>query len=283
MIRFNLLFFVFLSLFPRIQAQQYDMGFVAHLISQNDYQTDIDLPDGMFDQQSRQQSDSLTFYRAWANLQLQLVDQSISQFSGVSRASAFYTQAQLYRSWGLLYLGRSQLALNDLTKIPGASTTERELKNLQVAASHLLLRSPNLAEQLISRQLATQPLYEKQHSTLQAYAREMIDFNPKSQVLAGLFSAILPGSGKIYAGERGSGISSLLLLAGLGGMAVENIIKSGIMSWNGLLSTSLFGIFYLGNVYGSVISIKKYRQRFYEEKDQAIVATVLVPLRDFYQ
>ena len=48
---------------------------------------------------------------------------------------------------------------------------------------------------------------------------EIPNYKSKSPWLAGAMSALIPGSGKIYAGDLRSGVSTLLLVGALGGMA----------------------------------------------------------------
>ena len=59
-------------------------------------------------------------------------------------------------------------------------------------------------------------LINQQIAILNKICDEQVKYRPKSPVLAGIMSGIIPGSGKIYAGKTGEGIASIITNAGLG-------------------------------------------------------------------
>lgn len=78
----------------------------------------------------------------------------------------------------------------------------------------------------------------------------------KSEVLAAIFSAVVPGSGYIYAGHYGDGITAFLInglwIAGaVTGIQAEYYAVAGVLAGVGLP-------FYLGNIYGSANAAKKW-------------------------
>lgn len=78
----------------------------------------------------------------------------------------------------------------------------------------------------------------------------------KSGVLASVMSAILPGSGYVYAGSFKDGITAFIIngLAAAGvatGVHQENLAVSGIVAGVGLP-------FYFGNIYGSANAVRKW-------------------------
>ena len=96
-----------------------------------------------------------------------------------------------------------------------------------------------------------------------AKAREAIrlldqyrDLPEKSQVLAGLMSAVLPGSGYMYAGHFKDGITAFLIT----GLSVAGTVTS-IGQENYAVGAIAGGIglpFYFGNIYGSANAAKKW-------------------------
>jgi len=91
-------------------------------------------------------------------------------------------------------------------------------------------------------------------------AMTLIDQYPglpeKSEILAGVMSAVLPGSGYIYADRAGDGITAFLInalfIAGtIVAINAENYAVAGIVGGIGLP-------FYLGNIYGSANAARKW-------------------------
>lgn len=85
--------------------------------------------------------------------------------------------------------------------------------------------------------------------------------NPKhkSPVTAAIFSAIIPGSGKIYTGEIGDGITAFITTVLSAYLAYSNFKADH--NFRGWLFTGLAGFFYAGNVYGSAASAQIYNAR----------------------
>ena len=86
-------------------------------------------------------------------------------------------------------------------------------------------------------------------------------FNPpyKSEALAGVLSAIIPGSGKMYVGEWGDGITALLVTGLLAFLAYDNFMANhNTRAW---IFTGLGSFFYAGNIYGSIASAQIFNAR----------------------
>lgn len=78
----------------------------------------------------------------------------------------------------------------------------------------------------------------------------------KDPLLAGIYSALIPGLGKVYTEEYGDGISAFLLTGILTYLAIENF--NADHNFRGWLFTGLAAYFYAGNIYGSVSSAHKF-------------------------
>ena len=85
--------------------------------------------------------------------------------------------------------------------------------------------------------------------------------NPKHKnpITAAVFSAIIPGSGKIYTGEIGDGITAFITTALSAYLAYSNFKADH--NFRGWLFTGLTAFFYAGNVYGSAASAQIYNAR----------------------
>ena len=83
----------------------------------------------------------------------------------------------------------------------------------------------------------------------------------KSPALALALSAVIPGTGKMYAGEAGDGLQSLILVGALATLAAVSFHADGVESWRGWLYTSFGGLMYAGNLYGSAVSARRWNQK----------------------
>lgn len=97
-----------------------------------------------------------------------------------------------------------------------------------------------------------------------------LKINPpvKSELKAGLLSAIIPGAGKIYTGNISDGITSFIvtgLTAYLSVSAFQHDHK-----FRGYLFAGMAAAFYAGNIYGSVAAANIYNARIRVDTDKKI-------------
>lgn len=110
---------------------------------------------------------------------------------------------------------------------------------------------------------------------------ELPDYKDKSPWLAGAMSAVIPGSGKIYAGDLRSGVSTFLIVGALGAMAAESWSKLGIKDWRTITLSSLFGVFYIANIYGSALSVSVTKQTYEDAQKATLLFGLRIPLHQF--
>jgi len=90
----------------------------------------------------------------------------------------------------------------------------------------------------------------------------------KSEVLAGILSSIIPGSGKIYSENYGDGITAFLLTGLFSYLAYTNFENNHpTRAW---IFTALGAGFYAGNIYGSVASAQIFNAKINFEFDEGV-------------
>jgi len=98
------------------------------------------------------------------------------------------------------------------------------------------------------------------------------DLPQKSELLAGILSAILPGSGYVYAGQYGDGLTAFLL----NGLFIAGTVTAVQNAWYPAAAlTGGIGLpFYVGNIYGSANAAKKYNNRIRREMRARIAGSL---------
>jgi hypothetical protein len=92
-------------------------------------------------------------------------------------------------------------------------------------------------------------------------AEQAIALKRKSPALAGVMSAIIPGSGRMYAKDWKDGIVSLFFVGTMAAQSIRGFNKSGVKSTRGWIYGGIGFGFYLGNIYGSLVSAKGYNKK----------------------
>ena len=106
------------------------------------------------------------------------------------------------------------------------------------------------------------------------YAENGANLPTRSPFLAGTLSTIVPGAGRLYTDRFGDALTSLFTVGLAGWQAYDGFRRDGISSAKGWTLGTLCGIFYVGNIYGSVISARVYNRHITDE----FLATLSVEL-----
>jgi len=103
------------------------------------------------------------------------------------------------------------------------------------------------------------PFDEEERNSVSSFYDYKVEPQYKSPTLAGIMSAIIPGSGKMYVGEWGDGITALLATSLFAFLAYDNF--SADHTTRAWIFTGLGAFFYAGNIYGSVASAQIFNAR----------------------
>lgn len=162
-----------------------------------------------------------------------------------------------------LHLGDAEASLQE---VRGESGWEASASLRRIAAGDLIL----LGRWEEARLAASGPPIEA--GELAALARRGESLRRKSPALAVGLSALIPGAGKMYAGEAGDGLQSLILIGALAALAGTSFHADGVRSWRGWLYASFGGLMYAGNLYGSAVSARRWNRKQEEALSEDLLA-----------
>lgn len=134
-----------------------------------------------------------------------------------------------------------------------------KMKNL-VALNYLLQKNWNSSIEYLNN-LDEITKKDSLTSLVINYAKEGKRLPRKSKVLAGIFSSIIPGTGKMYCNRSWDGFFSLITIGLTGWQAYQGFHREGSKSIKGLFWGSISATFYIGNIYGSIVSAKIYNEQ----------------------
>jgi hypothetical protein len=232
----------------------------------------------------RVQKDSLFFMLGWAAYTAKRLDTSIASLLKVSADFPLYNKARYFSAWSEAFLGHTDTAAKLLTQHLSrtADTTLDELRNLQLAGIALLQRDYAGFGTRWERFTFSSYVDSKEEQRMKTYYDRMRGFHRRSPVLAGLYSALVPGLGKFYAGKKKQGIAAFLPIISLAALTYEAYRKDGVRSARFIGFGTLFSVFYIGNIWGSTLSVRIRRNEFYKEYDTKILFDMHIPLRNFF-
>ncbi|RPI62310.1 MAG: hypothetical protein EHM44_07070 [Ignavibacteriales bacterium] len=207
--------------------------------------------------------DSVQFKIAIAYSSMNDCENATNKLSLIKKTSPFYEQSkiELLKS---LYLQNIDSVFYTVaeTLINSKSLYANNAYRLKNTA--LLLSKTELPE----KENFLIPFEDEEKKTLSNFYN--LKKNPpyKSEALAGVLSAIVPGSGKIYTKDYGDGITAFLLTGLLTYLAYTNFEHDHpTRAW---IFAALGAGFYAGNIYGSVASAQIFNAKVNFEFDEGV-------------
>ena len=187
----------------------------------------------------------------------------LQKFNLIVNSSAFYEQSRieklksffLQNADSLFYLSANEL----INSNSPYSNNAHRLNNTSLLLTENVL--PEKEKFLI-------PFVNDEKSILNNFYDSKKNPPYKNEVLAGILSAIIPGTGKIYTENYGDGITAFLLTGLFSYLAYTNFEHNHpTRAW---IFTVLGTGFYAGNVYGSVASAQIFNAKINFEFDEGV-------------
>jgi hypothetical protein len=260
-----------------------NLRFVQHLIGREEYSDALYyISTHLNDQYPMPFRDSLNYLKGWSHYSLKELKLSAEAFCQVSSDSPYFLKSRFFAAYDYSYIGLTAFSNRILTDLNADKKIEA-LRNFELAGNSLLNRDlDNFHSYFKKIETFEQFSFDLEKGKFIDYAAEIGTHRNKSMIVGGLMSAIIPGSGKIYAGKTGEGISSLLIVGAAGATAWENYHKLGLKNAKTILFGSLFAVLYIGNIYGTVFTVKLVNEEFNHEMDNKILFNMHIPLRNFF-
>jgi hypothetical protein len=230
------------------------------------------------------QKDSLFYMIGWAAYSAKRLDTSIHHLLKVSPSFPLYTKARFFSAYNEAFQGRRDTAraLLEAHPIGPSDSTLRELRNLELAGIDLLQRDYDGFSGRQRQFTYSSYIDAREERRMNDYYEKMKGFRRRSPVLAGVYSALVPGLGKFYAGKKKQGIAAFLPILSLAALTYEAYRKDGVKSARFIGFGTLFSIFYIGDIWGSTLAVRIRRNEFYKQYDNKILFDMHIPLRNLF-
>lgn len=260
-----------------------EIRFIQYLIDKEQYrEANFLMNKFRLDELQPAQRDTLNFLKGWSAYTTKSLDTAVQSLSKVSPAFALYNKSRFFAAYSASFLSLRDSSRLLLAGITDADSVTTEVKAFELAGLALLDR--NYTEYLQQEKQFTYSLFalQKEQERFKKFQTDLAGYRKKSPLLAGVYSAVLPGAGKFYAGKKKQGIAAFLPILSLGAITYEAYRKGGIKDARTIVFGSLFSVFYVGNIWGSVLAVKIKQKEFNREYDNKILFDMHIPLRNLY-
>lgn len=146
--------------------------------------------------------------------------------------------------------------------LPRITDTRQHTESEQLIGLAYLMQKQWLDAEEVFKTLQTSEvaIVRDKAATYHHYAVQGANLPNRNPFVAGLLSTMLPGAGRLYTGRTGDAIASLIVVGLTAWQAYDGFNRDGITSVKGWTFGTIGGAFYLGNIYGSVISARVYNR-----------------------
>lgn len=228
--------------------------FADHLYCSGDYLRAVleyqSLPDKII-------NDSIEYKIALGFERLNRFDEAAQSFRNITSDSKFFFDSKLH------FL-KSRIKSGDYDLTANQNNDSLSLAELKLINFSYLLSSKSL----LDKKTFLFPFDQFEKAETEIFYEWKNDPPFKNPLVAGILSALVPGSGKIYTGQISEGLTALLL-NGLFGFLSYNSFKND-HNVRGYIFAGAGIFFYAGNVYGSAISANRYNQKAEQEYFESI-------------
>lgn len=229
-------------------------------------------------------SDTTCLYQGRAAYFTKQYHKSISYFKQVSEANqSYWNQSRFYAAWQSANIGELVQAKNFLHEVRASDQVAKSLKTLELAGVSLLERDLKTYESLLFDLNNVGFDFQKNVEAFDFVYDRIKNQQKKSPFLAGLFSTIVPGAGKMYQGNVAEGTMAMAVSAIMASQAYEGYRKDGVESARFIIFGSLFSVFYVANIWGSVVSVKVENLHFNQENHETVLLHMHIPIRLQYR
>jgi len=225
------------------------------------------------------QIDTIYYYLATIYYHLGQFDSASYYYDKVNSNSAYAMKSKFFQVNSCLKMDSISLAAENLLKINTTDTLTNELLQFQLSGVALLQRNVASFDSYSKNFTYSNTNLINEEKNLLDYSNKIKSFKNKSPFVAGTLSALIPGLGKVYAGKPKQGITSMIPIAILGLQTYEAYNKAGIKSARFIIFGSLFSVFYIGNIWGSALSVHIVNQEINNEINRQILFNLDIPLQ----
>lgn len=227
------------------------LDFINYLIGREDYKDAVFLLDKEINSNiipGSMLSDSINHLLGWSYYAQKELENSRKYFERVSKNSSSFLKCRLFATYNSIYMEDTGHAMELLTGLKTEIDWQKELVDFEKAGINLLKRDfPAYHLNAATFSHTFYPLVQEEQR-FDHVAVLLEQYRPKSMALAAMMSAIIPGSGKIYAGKTGEGVSSFLIVTVLSLITWENYRNDGLSDYKTILAGSALSLYYFGNI-----------------------------------
>ncbi len=259
-----------------------ELDFARHLVNRNDLNEAFFVLENI-NPKTPSLQDSVFHLKGWVLYRQMKLEPSAGLLLKVSENSPYYLKSRFFGAYNLSHINQTDKAEEILYGLDlEANTMHGNMQNFQLSGLALLNRDFDGFEKRAENFTGSFHAFASEERNMHRHYQRLADAPGRSPFVAGLLSTAVPGLGKIYAGKTAEGVVGFLYVAAMGLTAFDFYRGSGPQSALFISTASIAGIFYIGNIWGSVTAVNRQNMEFNHEINQRILFDMHIPLRNAF-
>jgi hypothetical protein len=281
-IRFKILFLLFIVGFYSKAQSQFDYTFYKNLINQKEQDLALLYLNNSLPINNLIQKDSILYLKGIQFYEKKQFDSSVFYLQKISNSSPTFTHAKLVQAIALSYLNNPELAISkSLNAVSNSDSVIKQIKILLLASNAIIHKNYSSYDSLIAQINDSLYIYNSLQATLNKWSKKRTQ-KVKSGFVGGIFSAVVPGLGKVYAGKGFDGLSTFFTHVPLVFILNESLQNSGVNSGRFITFASITSLFYIGNILTSYHDVKLSRKEVDFERKNEVLLQCNIMLRNYF-
>lgn len=228
-------------------------------------------------------SDTLDYLKGWVSYSRKDLQTAARHFGKVPYGSAFYDKSAFFEAVCDAHLGRYDEAEKTL------DIWERSCGNISPTLSDCccLVRSgialldgrPEDFRRYSALYSTRTAFIQENFNALESIYRDSFCTRPVTAPVAAALSAVIPGAGQFYAGDKAKGILTFLLEGAAAAVVVEQYRHYGLRDWRTMAWAGLGLTLHAINIYGATVSVSIRNEELADKRSTAVLYNIHIPLR----
>lgn len=284
--KFLLLIALLLATLTEVGAQRHaleDFRFGNYLLGGGMMRDALTLTHSLNDDYTPAALDTMRYLKGWTLYHNQRFSEAATTLRSVGQGSSFYPKSALFGTICLLEEGDIAAAKQSLDSFAASPASEPYGKIVTFERGGIALLEGNIEEYHHWRSEIDTDTFSFAEEQLRL--DEIATHRPRNLKpwVAGVASAVVPGLGQIYAGNVGEGVASFLAVGAFATLTATSWHKAETpMNWRTITYGTIGSLLYIGNICGSVASVRIYYQNFQEINYEAVMYSIHIPLRSLF-
>ncbi len=270
-------------------VSQSDIRFAEYLVDSRSWNDARFFLNQLTEKNYEEFAQDVYWLQGWNDYQAGWQRRSTLALEKVGESHPNFLKSQFYLNYQRAWLSHNtqdsallMTAQNSLSQLQTSTSLENELRLILLGGFSLMEQDFDQYDEIREQWAGSFPQLRPHQNQLNELEQLLRNRPQKSPAFAAFLSAILPGSGKWYAGKKGEAIAAFLQVGIPAGITLESYLKSNSLDARTIVAGSFTALFYTANIYGSYWTVRTANNDINDALNNQILFEIHIPVRTVF-